>query len=267
MVKRKLVFSVAVTLAVALSLELLGDPALSVPYKPPKRPPPGRTSSTTVRTDVQCADQNQAIKEIIPLIPDYLPLPEPGEEQNSKIYSGFNLSEYPILLVYLPKANAQMGELVLRDENNRSVTRTRFSLPNQAGIVSLDLADTNIDPLEPDKPYWWSVSIICDEVNRSENGISARVWFQRITPSATLGQQIFNARPTLLPALYAQGDDNGGFWYDALSSLADLRQLQPNNPTLENQWQELLDSAGLLELTEQPLLDCCQFQQQDTPQP
>lgn len=266
MVKLKSIFSVAVTLAVALSTELLSNPALSnpEPYKPPKRPPPRRTLNAGSRNPVLCADPNQEIQEIIPIVPESIPLPESLEEQNGKIYYGITLSEYPNLLVYLPKANAQIGEFALRDENNNKVITSRFSLPNQAGIVSLNLAETAIEPLEPDKPYWWSVSIICDPTTRS---LSERVWLERVMPNTTLGQQIFNARPTKLPILYSQGDDNGGFWYDAISSLTDLRQLQPNDPTLENQWQEWLDSAGLLELAEQPLLDCCEFEQHDTPQP
>lgn len=267
MVKLKSVFSVALTFAIALSLECIGNPALSVPYRYPRRPPPTRTALGGSRGEPICADSNQKIKEIIPLIPDYLSVPKTIEEQNSKNYYGLTLSEYPTLLVYIPKSKATIGELVLRDGNNNSVIRTQFPLPNQAGIVSLNLADTNIKPLEPNKLYWWSVSIICDSANSSNNGISERILFQRITPSTTLGQQIFNARPTTLPALYAQGDDNGGFWYDALSSLADLRQLQPNNPALENQWKEWLDSTKLAELAEQPLLDCCEFEQKNTTQP
>ncbi|HBB34763.1 MAG TPA: hypothetical protein DDZ80_09795 [Cyanobacteria bacterium UBA8803] len=261
MVKLKSFFSVALTFAVTLSLEGIGNPALSVPYRYPRRPAPTRTVLGGSRGEPICVDSNQKIKEIIPLIPDYLSVPETIEEQNGQIYYGFHLSEYPTLLVYLPKSKATIGELVLRDGNNKSVIRTRFSLPNQAGIVSLNLADTNIKPLEPNKFYWWSVSLICDSANSSNNGITERIWFQRITPNATFKQQISNAKPDTLPALYAQGDDNGGFWYDALNSLADLRQLQPNNPALENQWKELLDSTKLAELAEQPLLNCCEFEQ------
>jgi hypothetical protein len=207
----------------------------------------------------------------------YLPLPDP-EEKNGKTYYDLTVSEYPSLWVYLPKPApksneiAPMGELVLRiftkDEQGRdidkSVFRRQFPLPNQAGIVSLDLADAGIEPLALNTFYWWSVSILCNELNRSENGQTEKIFLERVTPNATFEEQIANAPETALPKLYPQGDDNGGFWYDAISSLIDLRQLQPNDPTLETQWQDLLESVGLLELAEQPLLDCCEFEQQDT---
>jgi hypothetical protein len=267
MVNLKWVFSVVLTLAVTLSLDFLGNPALSVPYSPPTRKPPAQTLLSGDRSQPpSCVDSNQKIKDIIPLIPDYLPRPTQGE---NKDYYSLTLSEYPTLLVYLPKTNAQIGELVLReknDKNDKSVIRSKFSLPNQAGIVRLNLADTKIKPLEPNKLYWWSVSIKCGSNDSSQDGLSDRIWFQRITPSATFKQQISNAQPNRLPALYAQGDENGGFWFDALSSLDNLRQRQPNNPALKNQWKEWLDSAKLAELAEQPLLDCCQLEQKNTTQ-
>ena len=275
MVKLKSVFSVAAILAIALSSELLGNPGLSkTTYEPPKRPAPQRTSSGIVRSPVACADPNQEIKHIVPFIPDYLPIPEPGEE-NRKTYYDLTISEYPTLWVYLPKSDAQMGELVLRifteDEQgqkiDKSVLRRQFPLPNQAGVVSLDLADAGIAPLAPNTFYWYSISILCDPLDQSENGKTEKAFLERVTPSTAFAQQIFNALPTALPRLYPQGDNNGGFWYDTISSLIDLRQLQPNDPDLETQWQELLESVRLIELAEQPLLDCCEFEQKDTPQP
>jgi hypothetical protein len=275
-VKLKSVLSVAAILAIALSSELLGNPGLSeTTYKPPKRPAPQRTSLGGGRPlEVGCADSNQEIKQIVPLIPNYLNIPESVEE-NSKTYYDLTISEYPTLWVYLPKSDAQMGELVLRifteDEQGRkidkSILRRQFPLPNQAGVVSLDLADAGIEPLAPNTFYWYSISILCDPLDQSENGKTEKAFLERVTPSTAFGQQIFNALPTALPRLYPQGDDNGGFWYDTISSLIDLRQLQPNNSDLETQWQDLLESVGLLELAEQPLLDCCEFEQQDTPQP
>jgi hypothetical protein len=72
MVKLKSVCSVAAILAIALSSELPGNPGLSeTTYEPPKRPAPQRTSSGIVRSPVACADSNQEIKYIIPLIPNY----------------------------------------------------------------------------------------------------------------------------------------------------------------------------------------------------
>ena|SRR3569832_382299 len=126
MVKLKSVFFVVLTLAVTLSLEFLGNPALSVPYTPPTRKPPEITVLGGSRGAGVCADSNQKIQDIIPLIPDYLSPPKPGENQ---AYYGLTLSEYPTLFVYVPKTNAQRGELVLQDKNNKLVIRTQFSLP------------------------------------------------------------------------------------------------------------------------------------------
>ncbi len=45
-----------------------------------------------------------------------------------------------------------------------------------------------------------------------------------------------------------------GIWYDSLEYLAKARQASPNNPTLLNNWTELLKSVGLSSVSVSPLL-------------
>ena len=42
-----------------------------------------------------------------------------------------------------------------------------------------------------------------------------------------------------------------GMWFDTLAALAEFRQSQPNGPAT---WAEFLESAGLTEISTQPLV-------------
>jgi hypothetical protein len=258
MLQQKFPLSLASSLMVVFLPFCLTSTTLAQ-YQPPRTPPPQRTIPGGPRSP-ECIEPNQEIRTIIPLIPDYGSSSTP-EERNLSNY-GLTISKTPTLLVYLPKTNATIGELVIRTQDNRSVARRQFNLPDQKGIVSLNLADLNINPLEINQFYWWSVSIICDDLNRSANPTSERIWLQVIEPSDSFQEQIANSDLLDLPFLYGEGEGElGGFWYDAIYNLVNLRQLEPDNSDVETQWQNLLKLTGLEVLTEQPLLDCCQFQE------
>ncbi len=46
-----------------------------------------------------------------------------------------------------------------------------------------------------------------------------------------------------------------GIWYDAVSTLAELRKSQPDNQSAINSWQQLLNSAGLNEIAQEPIVN------------
>ena len=88
------------------------------------------------------------------------------------------------------------------------------------------------------------------------------IWLEVIESSNNFKQKITNTEELELPSLYGEGEEEtGGFWYDTIDSLVNLQQSQPNNLELKNEWQDLLESVGLEDLKEQPLLDCCKFEE------
>ena len=74
---------------------------------------------------------------------------------------------------------------------------------------------------------------------------------QRTTMEPTLESQLAEKTTAVAQAeLYGAA----GIWYDTVSTLAQARQSQPNDPTLAKNWEDLLVSVGLEEIATQPLL-------------
>jgi Domain of Unknown Function (DUF928) len=56
-------------------------------------------------------------------------------------------------------------------------------------------------------------------------------------------------------------------WYDALAILEELRLQNPENPTLNQRWNQMLESIELGELANQPLLKSTQIVRRVEPNP
>ncbi|MEH2265463.1 DUF928 domain-containing protein, partial [Nostoc sp.] len=56
-----------------------------------------------------------------------------------------------------------------------------------------------------------------------------------------------------LPTIYAEA----GIWHEALTSLVQLRQTEPNNFKARLDWRQFFKSVGLSAIASEPLIDCC----------
>jgi hypothetical protein len=74
--------------------------------------------------------------------------------------------------------------------------------------------------------------------------IYAEGWIQRMELDRNLSKQIDQATPTDKVTLYAEN----GLWHDAITTLAHLRATKPQDPGLNQDWQNLLDAIGLGDL-------------------
>jgi len=63
-------------------------------------------------------------------------------------------------------------------------------------------------------------------------------------------QELLRTSENDKPALYAEL----GIWQDAVTTLIDLRQKQPNNQELKDDWRSLLEDAQIGDLTNSPIL-------------
>jgi Domain of Unknown Function (DUF928) len=113
------------------------------------------------------------------------------------------------------------------------------TLSVNVGVHSLSMAENNIS-LKPDTNYTWSVSLECDATNPSLNVISTGI-IKYVAPRTELDKRFKQAPPEKLPYLYAISS----YWYDSLSSLAELIQKMPS----DRKWREvrtnLLRQGGL----------------------
>jgi hypothetical protein len=168
---------------------------------------------------------------------------------------GLTTAAYPRFFWSLPASNASLVEFTLYDvdakqANRNLIYKTTFSITGEAGIASLSLpTDVTLPPLKPGQDYRWSVSLVCNSGDRSQD-VTVDGWVQRVTPTATVSQQLKQADPRDRPAVYAQNS----LWFDTLETLADQRCDRPKDAALTTSWTELLKSVELGAIAKQSII-------------
>ena len=129
-------------------------------------------------------------------------------------------------------------------------------------IVSFPIPETVISQLQLGQSYQWNLEIYCDQYTgypADADYIGGFIY--RVHIDSKLANQLTTATPIEQARIYAEN----GIWYDAVTTLARLRQSDPNNKELATAWATLLQSAGfdnrysikLDDLVQAPLLNCC----------
>lgn len=221
--------------ALILAVGLVGSITSLIPtaaqgFTPPENGLPGRREGGGTRGG--CATQQPALTALIP-----------------KTNWGLTLNEHPTFFWYIPQNMAVAAEFVLLDPANAEIYTATMPLTSQGGVIQVSLpTDGSVPPLEADKLYHWYFSLVCDPLDRSADQFTDG-WVQRTLPSPELIQRLETASDQEKIAIYSQA----GIWYDAIATLSTLRQAQPENTELAQQWQVLLESIGLETLADRPL--------------
>lgn len=127
------------------------------------------------------------------------------------------------------------------------VIETEIKIPQDTGMQAIDLAKINWKTkdkgLIPEMEYQWSISIIMDE-QQSSNDIVASGTIERV--SQALADKVADkiAKETdekKQVAIYAEN----GMWYDAINQLSKLIAQYPNDQKLQSQKVNLLQQVGL----------------------
>lgn len=189
-------------------------------------------------TAVKCS-QDQAVSTLMtPLTP------------GSKL--GLTVAPRPTFFVYIPATSAPQAHFTLKDDKNRGVYQTLLPINDQGGVVGITLPEDQ-PPLELGKTYNWSVALICQPTQTDTPMVRGQV--RRVEQKAGQMPTYLNStisQKALLDqaALYGKA----GIWYDSVNLLAQLRNAQPSDQALANNWVKLLDSVGLEAIANQPLL-------------
>lgn len=155
--------------------------------------------------------------------------------------------EKPTLLFAVPEMlSAHEAEFILRDREGEEVYRTTFMLDGSAGIISLDLSQTNAAALQVGNDYRWYFSIMpgqskshrADDIVVHGNIRRVQGDTQPVASTATLSVE---DRATQARALY----EGANRWHDAAVVLNSLRADYPDNPTVAAEWDRLVAFAGL----------------------
>ena len=166
---------------------------------------------------------------------------------------------HPTIFVYIPDATIVSAELSLWDENHKGLYQTGVSLSGRSGIVGIGLPNA-APSLDVGKRYKWSLALICDR-NRRSRDVVVEGWIERIQLSSRLEEQIGTVEPLQRARLYAQNR----IWYETLATLAQLRRDRPDDSSIATEWQSLLQSVGLQEVAQAPVINCCQEENQTQP--
>jgi hypothetical protein len=236
---------------VLASHSLVNHSNLRVQFQQPQLPdngtPTGRRKGAAGRGN--CADE-QRLTALVPTFEKNLP---EGRGKVTYVW-GQSIAEYPTFWFYVPYAAKSLRsvEFVLQDGED-DVYRSPITLPRTPGIVSFRLT-SSAKPLEVGKMYHWflKVNVNCESQQLSDIKDYVEGWVQRVKINPSLNSQLKTATPQQRIAIYAAN----GIWYEALSAIADSEQ----DATLRDDWAELLQSAGLSDISSKPFVQCCNLE-------
>ena len=228
-----------VPIALLLELSLIPGwltPGQAVTFKPPGDQAPTQSTGGASRDGGQCfSNATKTSASVTPLMPN--------------TNHGLTLAERPTLFVHVPQTTAKEAFFSLQDEQSNEHYQTTLLLPDKPGVIGVKVPD-DAPALQTGKNYKWSLVIVCDEELEPDSpGVSG--WIRRVEPNPSLVNQTKLAASLESTSKLAEA----GIWYDALSTLAQLRRSQPENQTLTKDWQELLKSVGLDAIATEPLIE------------
>ncbi|NMG60457.1 DUF928 domain-containing protein [Geitlerinema sp. P-1104] len=150
----------------------------------------------------------------------------------------FTVSESPTLWFYSPyqAGQVEVGELTYVNSNNEQVYRGFFELPDDPGIISLQVPETSSLELTMDENYHWFLRLYCDP----------RDAFSYVYVDAPIRR-------------VAEQSDQG-IGYDDVTDIATQFTQNPDDGELKESWQNLAEMLDLEEVMQKPLIDCCEVE-------
>ena len=233
--------------------------AIPITFSPPPPPPDrGAAGDRGGAASRGCGVSNQSVIALVPVYKETLKQEQTEAVSVTKVW-GLTTEKYPSFWFFVPYQKSAINsiEFVLKDESSKlsqTLYRTKVTIPEVPGIISIRLSATT-PPLQVDRMYHWffKMKIICNPQQPPEQEY-VEGWVQRVNLNPKLVDSPKQVTPQQRVNLYAEN----GIWYDALTTLAELRLAKPEDPTLAVEWINLLKSVDLENLAKQPLIKCCQ---------
>jgi hypothetical protein len=166
-------------------------------------------------------------------------LPESG--------AGLTAADRISLYLYVPEGSVDQALLSLKSLSGSEQYDAMVSLPENGGIVAVEFPET-MAALEVDQQYSWSLVLMCNGELRPDSPVVTGL-VRRVAPVLSAAQK---ETTTLLEQAEIYGE--AGLWYDLVSTLALLRTENPNDDQLTEDWAAILQTVGLEDLTDEPLV-------------
>lgn len=172
----------------------------------------------------------------------------PGNHSQSLL--ALTIAKYPTFWFYIPHTFAHKPsiEFVLQDDHDNYIYKTILRSPRiSGGIISIPVSQEAV-PLVIGKRYQWTLSI-----QEQQNSVFVQGAVQRVALNSELMNKLESAKPPQRVKLYAAN----GIWQDTLTLLANLHRKYPHDTILTSQWITLLQSVGLEDIANEPIIECC----------
>ncbi|HEY9872893.1 MAG TPA: DUF928 domain-containing protein [Candidatus Obscuribacterales bacterium] len=181
-----------------------------------------------------CILGNKSLTALIPVTPERLAL---------------TISSRPTFFFYIPRTNAKNADFSLQDDKGKVVYKTTLKLPQTSGAIALPIPNVATSPeLQVDKSYQWTFSLVCNPQSRADDKY-VQGFIQRVN-RPDLVTKVEKTPLKQRPSVYAEA----GIWHEMLTSLAALRRANPNDAALTAEWKSFLESVGLKNVAQEPLV-------------
>ncbi|AUB34441.1 LysM repeat [Nostoc flagelliforme CCNUN1] len=169
------------------------------------------------------------------------------------IVQGLTTSERPTFWFYVPYtqdlANSS-AKFILQDSAGTNIYEDAIALPPEPSVIGVSIPK-NATSLEVGKTYRWYLIVSCKQQTASVP-VYVEGDIQRINLDSRVMQQLEAADdPRQKIVIYAKE----GIWFDALTMLAQIRVSNPNDASVKEDWQSLLQSVNLGNISTAPLLN------------
>ncbi|MEM6400675.1 MAG: DUF928 domain-containing protein [Cyanobacteria bacterium P01_D01_bin.116] len=220
-----------------------------LPPPPPGKPPGGRSRGGGRRGPCPDLGTNPNLTAIVPFTQNTIKVGE-TEVLRENVW-GLTTQASPQFPFYVPftEKDSLPTEFLLRDEESKEIIyQSVVKLPNKPGVINISLPKT-VKPLEENKNYRWYFNIYC-ETQKPIPSLRVEGVVRRVKLSEELATKINAAKPRDQVELYAAE----GIWFNAINTLTKLREQEPENKEFVENWQSLLESIKLSDISEQPLV-------------
>lgn len=163
---------------------------------------------------------------------------------------GLTTKENPTFWFYVPHKlkSIKNAKFSLRNRQNNTIYEKELQLADTPGLISVSLP-ANALSLKVGEwyQYYLFMDIDCN-LNRSRKEF-AQAWVKREAIASGFESKLERISPRQRGLFYAKN----GIWYDAMVSFAKLKYVSGTN----SEWMQMLDSIGLSEFSQIPVIDCC----------
>ncbi|BAZ32388.1 hypothetical protein NIES4074_48930 [Cylindrospermum sp. NIES-4074] len=206
----------------------------NAPPPPPGPPPGGRVLGGASRGNKQtvCPDIKPALTTLSPFTEK---IDSVTTVKLTNVW-GLTTLEHPTWLFYMPytKDSGYSTEFELQNLKRKTIYQKEITLPQQSGLIRVSLPN-DAPRLAVGEQYRWYLKVSCDQKQQSPPTYVEGV-IQRVNLNQADTQKLQTATPLQKFAIYAQN----GIWYEALATLAEIRQKNPQNVAIQTEWQNFL---------------------------